>query len=142
MSWQARMQALRENPETSAAGTKWSKEEEENLLKEMQSGKTIAECAKEHKRTEVGILSRLKQIACTMVLDGKSVDEVVAHTGLTAEAINDACLRQKNKKSPTHKAQKVASTSTSNNDQPSAKDLLKEIRDILLRMEARMSPSS
>ena len=53
------MDTKTDNEETSKAGSKWTIEEDNKLLEEVNDNKTYEEIALEHKRTIVGIKSRV-----------------------------------------------------------------------------------
>ena len=52
-----------------AKGKRWSDEEEASLLLEIKSDVSISDIAKTHDRTYGGITSRLREIACKMLLN-------------------------------------------------------------------------
>jgi hypothetical protein len=59
------------------AGSKWSKDEETQLVDEAKSGKTFNEIALLHNRNVGGIHSRLRTIAAKMILeDNANIDEI------------------------------------------------------------------
>ncbi len=124
------LKELRENPETAAAGKRWTPEEELLLLESITNDKDIEAIAKEHKRTAGGITSRLRDIAIRMIeTDGKSIQEVCDTLRLTHEEIQDAQKRRaaaKNKK-------------TTPPPKPETElQLLKDIHEILVRIEAKL----
>jgi DNA-binding NarL/FixJ family response regulator len=58
-------------------GSKWTKEEELQLLKSIRDGKTIDEIANEHKRTTRGISGKLRHISIRiMEVDNIPIEEV------------------------------------------------------------------
>lgn len=59
MSIKSKIENLRNNEETSNIGIKWSVEEDNKLLEELNINKTYNEIALEHKRTIGGIKSRI-----------------------------------------------------------------------------------
>ena len=50
------------SPTFASAGAAWSKEEDEQLLREHDSGMSVAQIALKHKRTSGGIASRLVKL--------------------------------------------------------------------------------
>jgi Werner syndrome ATP-dependent helicase len=56
-------------------GKRWTEDEETKLLKNLKN-KSIPELAIEHKRTEGGIKSRLKEIAYKLHTEGKTIKEI------------------------------------------------------------------
>jgi hypothetical protein len=58
------------------SGTKWTKEEEEKLLKSIDNNKKLEDICEEHKRNVGGIIFRLKLIVYKLYNDGKTVDEI------------------------------------------------------------------
>ncbi len=107
----------------SFAGTKWSNNEEKELLCEIQKGDDINQIAIIHKRTVGAIKSRLSHIAVRMINDGKSYEEVSEILKLPIESIQFIIEKNKN------------SNNTENND---LLNLLKDIKDILLRIETKL----
>ena len=62
----------------SKAGSKWTTEEENQLLDEIKTGKSFNELALLHNRNVGGIVSRLKTIAASMVIkEGADIEELV-----------------------------------------------------------------
>lgn len=59
MSFNTRLKDIRSNNETSNAGIKWCKDEDDKLVQEIMENKTYEEIALEHKRTITGIKSRV-----------------------------------------------------------------------------------
>jgi len=100
--------------ETSCVGKKWTSQEETQLLNSVTINKnSFEEIAKEHKRKVGGIKSRLKKIVLNMIeKDGKTVEETAKLLNLTVEEI---------KKKETEI------------------DVLKDIQDILIRLENKFS---
>jgi hypothetical protein len=82
-------------------GMRWTKDEETMLLTELKDRKSILDIAQIHKRTEKGILSRLKQIACQLLDDEHSIDSVIEITQLSKKEIENSHKRRlrKDKKS-------------------------------------------
>jgi hypothetical protein len=122
------MQILTDQPETSRVGTKWSIEEEEQLIKYINENKSIDDIAKEHKRTSGGIRSHIKEIAIRMIrIDGKSIEEVCESLHLTLEEITE------------YQEKKDAKKTTQQKKVETELDILKDIREILIRLETKIS---
>lgn len=67
MSFQSRLSALRNNPDTSRAGMKWTESENTELMERAVQGMNIDEIAKTHKRTVTGVKARIMSNALTMM---------------------------------------------------------------------------
>lgn len=78
---------LQQNPQTVFVGNKWTKEEEQKLLNLISNGISISDIAKEHKRTENGILYRINQISVRFLEDGFPIEEVSRKFNLSPEKI-------------------------------------------------------
>jgi hypothetical protein len=59
MILRTRLKELKSNEDTSNAGTKWTIDEDEKLVQEIVDNKSYEEIALEHKRTNLGIKSRV-----------------------------------------------------------------------------------
>lgn len=98
-----------------AKGKRWSDEEEASLLLEIKSDVSISDIAKTHDRTYGGITSRLREIACKMLLNGREMHYVIGETHLTENQINEALDR---------KQRSVTKTQTKNKETtPTANDI-------------------
>jgi len=86
-----------ENSTLTNIGKKWSKSEETDLLNRISKGESIQEIATEFKRTTGGIRRRLIDIACTMVLSGKSMEEAIQTTTIDKARIQEYLPYRKNK---------------------------------------------
>lgn len=87
--------SLRNNPETSRIGAKWTDEEEASLLELIKTSKDIKDIAKEHHRTVGGIKCRLRDIAIRMIENNeKSIEEVCTIVRMTTEEIYEAQKRR------------------------------------------------
>lgn len=131
MSFYFKLKQLRENPETSLAGTKWTDDEEKCLLESIaDENKTIEEIAIEHKRTPGGIISRLKQVAVKMVInDGIDINEVSKSLRVSVDDINTS-LNKRNQS-------KLISQSFAQHNLEYS--ILEEIRDLLVKIEAKIN---
>lgn len=85
-------------PNLANAGTLWSKDEETRLLNEIAMHMNIKDIAVLHKRTEGGIMKRLRDIACIKIDQNIPIEQVSNETSLTIEQISDALHQRKSKK--------------------------------------------
>lgn len=122
---------VRENTETTNACSKWTQKEELQLIKSITNGNDIGEIAKEHKRTRGAIKSRILHIAMNMVDDGKQIQNVCTLLCLTHIEVENAhkhhLLKRMNTKN-----------TTQDKNQETQLDILRDIRDILVRIEANL----
>jgi ATP-dependent DNA helicase PIF1 len=98
-----------------AKGKRWSDEEETRLLLEIKSDVPIADIARTHDRTYGGITSRLREIACKMLSNGRDMKYVIEDTRLTENQINEALERKQRSATKTQTKKKE--------DMPSANDI-------------------
>lgn len=128
-----RIEALKERPEFAAAGSKWTQDEEARVIEAITSGKTIHEVAAECKRTHGSIRARLLMLALRMVdSEGLSAEDVCAMLRLQPADIDAERARQR---------AKWDRRCSSGNTKPPLEtftDVLKDIRDILRRIEDRL----
>jgi hypothetical protein len=89
------MVSLRNNEETSRVGKKWLQEEDELLMREISDKKTFEEIALNHKRTIVGIKSRvISNILYLQYKDGtKTIEELSSEYNIE----NDLIIKYINK---------------------------------------------
>ena len=78
-------------------GIYWSKEEENNLLHLIKINYSINEIVDIHKRSEGGIIARLKKIAYQLFKDGKTFEEIKQITTIDKEIV-EGYFKMKNKK--------------------------------------------
>lgn len=71
-------------------GKRWSEDEVNQLLVAVAEGKTRDQIATAHQRTVVGIVSRLKQIACDMTDQKLPMTEIILATRLLEIDIREA----------------------------------------------------
>jgi len=116
-----------ENPTLTNVGKKWSKSEEADLLNRISKGESIQEIASEFKRTYGGIRGRLIDIACTMVLSGKSIEEAISATTIDKARIQE-CLPAHKYKEERKKSNKPEDTQAQS--QPEPKQQLEQNSDI------------
>ena len=79
----------------SRMGQPWKTDEIEKLLASIQQQKSIADIASEHQRTVGGINSRRRELAANYHFKEKrSMEEILALTGLTEKEVDDAIQRR------------------------------------------------
>lgn len=79
-------------------GKAWTDDEVKKLLAAIAKKKPFDEIAKEHERTNGGIVGKLRQLAFEYHQEGRSMDDIRRFTGLDEETINDAIKRRTPKK--------------------------------------------
>jgi len=89
------MDNLRKNEETSRVGKKWTVEEDEELMKELNDKKSYEEIALNHKRTIGGIKSRV--ICLILYLQYKDKSKTIEELSLEYNIENDLVLKYINK---------------------------------------------
>ena len=118
------IQKLRENPETSNVGKKWSEEEINDLLNEIKNNKSLDEIAKIHKRTPSSIKSKLMSIAIKLLEKNMDINEVSKVVNLSVKSIQDYIEKYgKNEKKISEV--KSETKSESKNKELSVSDILK-----------------
>ena len=115
------------NPTLTNIGKKWSKSEEADLLNRISKGESIQQIATEFKRTTGGIRARLIDIACAMVLSGKSMEEAKSTTTIEKARIQE-CLPARKFKSERKKENNPTQPQPEQNSD--IKELLSLTRDI------------
>lgn len=91
---------LKETPETSRIGQKWTIEEEEKFIGLIGSGKSIEEIAKEHQRT-IGAMKIRRGVMAVNMLKSKSMEEVCDLLQVTQEDIEFFQKRLENRQNNT-----------------------------------------
>jgi hypothetical protein len=86
----------------------WSKEEEKQLLQEVQQNFSHDEIASKHDRTTGAIRSRLFQLAVSMIKNNTPIETCAEITGLTQVAILEKIERDKKKEPKTSKKTEVS----------------------------------
>jgi hypothetical protein len=130
MSKYENIMRCRENPELSAVGSKWTHEEEVKLIKLLREGKNVYEIAKEHKRKPGGIEARIKQIAVRMIeINGKPHDELNKLINMTTQNIEEIQQVHVDKKD---------TKDTKDETDDTIIDILKDIRKLLIRIQAKL----
>lgn len=77
-------------------GKKWTTEEENTLLQELNKNINIGIIAESHNRTVGGIRGRQKTIAYNMYLKNISIDEIIKKTKLDKEQITETITKKGN----------------------------------------------
>jgi len=91
------LKALKEKPETSNAGTRWSDEEIKTLLNEIKDNINMTEIATIHKRTLGSIIGKLLHISEQLISEGIDIDTISKKVNLPISDINDHLNKMKNK---------------------------------------------
>lgn len=87
--------AKEKNPELINIGKKWSKDEENLLLRRIKENKSHIDISVEFKRTVGGISSRLREIAVKAYNDDEPIEIIELYTGISKETILDEVQRNK-----------------------------------------------
>ena len=103
-----KIKALKENPETANAGSRWSDDEVKLMLSEIKDGKTMKEIAIIHKRTIGSIIGKLLNIAEQLInSNALDLDEISKKVNLPIADINDYLIKNKNKSPPKKKVKEI-----------------------------------
>jgi hypothetical protein len=101
---------LKQNPDKesnkeypSNMGQKWTIEEENTLLSELDKNLSIENIALSHNRTTGGIIGKQRNIAYNMYRTNISIDEIIIKTKLNKEQITEIIARKEN---PTYSKEK------------------------------------
>lgn len=104
---------LKQNPEKeypSNMGQKWTIEEENILLSELDENLSIENIALSHNRTTGGIIGKQRNIAYKMYLTNISIDKIIIKTKLNREQITEIIARKEEiiarKENPTYSKDK------------------------------------
>jgi len=93
------LQKLRENPETENAGKKWSEDEMNTLIKEIQKNVSIDDIAKIHKRTPSSITGKLLSMALSFITQkNMDINDVSKIVNLSVKSIQDYMEKNPDKK--------------------------------------------
>jgi len=79
----------------SRIGAKWEKEEDADLIREIENNMTIEDIAKAHKRTQTSIKSRIMLSAINAINDGGDKTEVCAKFRILKEELEDFMVTKK-----------------------------------------------
>jgi len=88
---------LKENPETSNLGKRWTDEDVTQLLLQRKNDMSLEDIAKSHKRTYGSIKSKLLHYAVSL-LDKKSIEEASEIVKLSVSSIKEHMDKENNKK--------------------------------------------
>jgi hypothetical protein len=80
----------------SNVGQKWSEEEEQKLLEELNKNMNIELIAKMHNRTIGGIKARCKEIAYKLHINNMSIEEIILKTKLDEDQIIETIKKRQN----------------------------------------------
>jgi hypothetical protein len=134
MSLRDRIQALKDQPEFAAAGSKWTQDDDARVIEMISGGRTISEVAAECKRTQGSIRARVLLLGLRMVdQDEMPSDEVCALLRLHPADIDAERARQKAKWDAAR-----ALPPQRSHEKETFTDVLKDIRSILRRIEQRL----
>lgn len=125
MSIGARMQQMKENPDTANVGKKWTNEENDELMKLVSAGTSVDDMAKAHKRTSNSIHQQVLKLASKMVSDTKTVDEAAKEVNVQAEELTAFMAKIE------RKSQRKQDTVAKNNPEESHLTLLRKQNEIL-----------
>jgi predicted transcriptional regulator len=88
-------------------GKQWLEEEDQMLLDELQNNIDIETIAKNHKRTETGIIARRREIVYKMHLEKKLIQIIMKKTNLDYETIRKIISEMVVKKNKEYKNKRV-----------------------------------
>jgi len=116
----------------SRLGQPWKEDEVVKLLRSIQKKKSIEDIAKEHDRTEGGIISYIKKLATDYHFnDKRPIEEIQQYTGLSKEEIEEAIKKRViKKKKPT------VSITDADEDEPTMKEVVSLLKDIQGKLNA------
>ena len=128
------------NPDTdypSRTGQKWSDEEENTLLQELDKNINIEIIAQTHNRTIGGIRARQRTIAYNMYVIDASIEEIIIKTKLDKEQILETITRRSRTQKKTKIIQEQKMVSFSNeiigmrSEIKELKNTIKELVDMM-----------
>ena len=140
MSLYANVKSLREKPETSRVGMKWTSKEDDKLMQRVKEGMEIDDIALKHSRTSGSIRSRILQKSCDMIRDDNmSIEDVSRLVRMTVDDIEDFKKRQELKKHIQDiKNEEISSDSIESTEETDKyMNILVEIRDLLKMIAAK-----
>lgn len=131
MSFNTRLTALREQPDTARAGVKWTEEENEQLMKEVMDGMDLDDVAKQHQRTVTGVKSRVMTNALTMMKDRDiTLQDVSKLVYIPVEDLENHKQRQEQKAT----TPKVKKTVTKTSEELSVDNIHQDFMNILIEI--------
>lgn len=95
-------------------GKKWTLEEENTLLQELEEDTNIKIIAQNHKRTVGGIIGKQRAIAYNMYSSKMPIEEIILKTKLDNEQIIETIKRKENKQKKVKKIQEPKNISLEN----------------------------
>ena len=133
MTLGTRLKELRNNEDTSNAGTKWTIDEDKNLVQEIVDNKSYEEIALEHKRTILSIKSRV----ISHIIYPKYKDDIeneIEKISIEYKINNDLIIKYINKLKTNNNIQKSV-----NNNKPDTKIDNKEVLEYLQQLDKKMN---
>lgn len=88
-------------------GKKWTIEEENILLSELDKNLDIEMIALSHNRTRGGIIGKQRNIAYNMYITNVSIEEIIIKTKLNREQITDTIIQKENRLKYVKPVQKI-----------------------------------
>jgi len=131
MTLGTRLKELRSNEDTSNAGTKWTIEEDKQLVQEIADNKSYEEIALEHKRTILSIKSRV----ISHIIYPKYKDDIENEKiSIEYKIDNELIIKYINKLKTNNNIQKSV-----NNHKPDTKIDNKEVLESLQQLDKKMN---
>lgn len=131
MSLNTHLLYLREMPETMNAGLKWTEEEDKQLMEEVSDGYNIDVIANNHKRTTVGIKTRIMRNAINMLKENNmTIEEVSELVNIPINELYNYKKKLENKETKNKETKNNKSVKTYEPKQD-LMSVLVEIRDYL-----------
>lgn len=118
-------------------GQKWTDEEENTLLQELDKNINIEIIAQKHNRTIGGIRGRQRTIAYNMYVKRASIEEIIIKTKLDKEQIMETITRKENSQKKVKITQKPKKVSLENeiiemrNEIKELKNTIKELVEMM-----------
>jgi len=129
ISFHARIQELRNNPETSRAGSIWLNDEDDQLFEEINNKISIEDIAKIHKRSIGSIKTRLMLHIMSLDEDA-SIEETCARMNIDIDEFNKFKEKQDAKNNTNKEIKEIKKQIKKNDDK--YMNILTEIRDLLI----------
>jgi hypothetical protein len=133
MTLGTRLKELRNNEGTSNAGTKWTIDEDKNLVQEIVDNKSYEEIALEHKRTILSIKSRvISHIIYPKYKD--NIENEIEKISIEYKIDNELITKYINKLKTNNNIQKSV-----NSNKPDTKINNKEVLEYLQQLDKKMN---